>query len=73
MPNFQRGAPAERSRYRRPDPDRITSFRAVYGGTCFECDEDFDEGDDVGYIGQNAGGVSCNQCILDEEERRSSS
>lgn len=66
MSKFQRGTPPDQPRRR--FRTQINCFRALYDGDCITCDEPFYEGDDVGYIGKNALGVSCNQCILDQEE-----
>lgn len=70
MPNFQRGIPASQPAPRPFGRNKtpISCFTALYDGVC-DCGEEIIAGDEVGYIGRDAGGVSCNGCILDQEEK----
>lgn len=63
MANFQRGVPGEARKQR----TLVSRFRANWDSECITCDGAIFEGDDIGYIGKNAEGVSCDDCCSDAE------
>ena len=64
MANFQRGVPNEARKSRGTN---VSRFRANWDGDCVTCDGAIFEGDEIGYIGKNAEGVSCTDCCNDSE------